>query len=219
MKTYGKSSLAVVLIALAVSGFLAISGCSDDDPVKVNEVSSIGAQSPDELVSYFLAAYGGMDFPGYQSILDSEFLMILSDATISEYPGLGTTINYSEEERIHERMFSGDNVTDPNGYLILGVSAITFNVFNLMGAWAATDNEEMFPNTVWAPYQVDLRIDRSQSYSSRTDGLVKIYARSHEVTVNGKVETYFLLAGMVDLTGLYKGSESTTWGIIKGMYR
>ena len=62
--------------------------------------------------------------------------------------------------------------------------------------------------------------DRGQDHGIlELDGIVKIYARSHVVTVDGKEKPFFLMAGMTDLTNIGKGVEDAPWGKVKALYR
>ncbi|MCK9996793.1 MAG: hypothetical protein KAH56_11005, partial [Candidatus Krumholzibacteria bacterium] len=136
------------------------------------------------------------------------------------FPDVGTTLDFTKEELIHQRMFSGELLIDPDGNFVPGTSAILFRVFMALDVWAPSDDEERFPGTVCAPYDLSLLFDRGQSFSTlNVDGAVKIYARAHEAEVGGATTTYYLMAGMVDLTGNGKGTESVSWGSVKALYR
>jgi hypothetical protein len=140
--------------------------------------------------------------------------------TTTDFPDLGTTLDLDKEGRIHERMFSGVNVIDPDGNDIPAVKTIDVTVFHPLGAWSPSDDEDSFPDTVWAPFDVQILFDRGPEYwTSKVEGLVKIYAKSHEVMVGDTKTTYYLMAGMKDLTGMKKGSENSVWGSVKALYR
>ncbi len=211
----------LMLAVVALAAMMILAGCSDDDdPVKVVPDPPIGAGSPDELVAQFLAAYGAMDLDNYLALLDPEFLMVLGEDTIDDFPDVGTTLDFTEEERIHQRMFSGESVTDPNGDFVPGVQTIFFSRFTALAAWSPSDDPDRFPETVWASYQVEIHFDRGQQFSTlRVIGMVKIYAKAHDVMVDGEEKTYYLMAGMVDLTGFGKGVEVESWGSVKALFR
>ncbi len=213
--------LILVAMAMALAGMMILAGCSDDDdPVRVEPDPPIGPKTPNELMVHFQAAYETMDLENYLALLDPEFLMILRDETIIDFPDVGTTLDFTKEEQIHQRMFSGELLTDPDGNFVPGTSAIVFNVFMALAAWEPSDDEGPFPGTVWAPFELDLLFDRGQSFSTlKVDGTVEIYARAHETEVGGTPTTYYLMAGMVDLTGNGKGTESGPWGSVKALYR
>ena len=52
-----------------------------------------------------------------------------------EFPDVGTTLDVNEELRIHERMFSGDAVYDPQGEFVAGVQSISFLSFRALDNW------------------------------------------------------------------------------------
>jgi len=211
----------LIVAAAVLAGMMIMAGCSDkDDPVRVEPDPPIGPESPDELVIQFLAAYEARDLEEYLALLDPDYLTLLSEITTEDFPDLGATLDLDEEMRIHERMFSGINVVDPDGNVIPAVKTINVTVFHPLGAWSPSDDEDSFPDAVWAPFDVQILFDRGQEYwTSKVEGLVKIYARSHEVMVGDTKTTYYLMVGMKDLTGVGKGSENSVWGSVKALYR
>ena len=221
MNQSSKTHVILVCAVAILAGMMILAGCSDDDdPVRVIPEPPVGPESPDELVSQFHATLETMDPGKYIALLDPEFLMILQEATTQEFPSVGTTLDIDEESRIHERMFSGESLIDPDGGLVPGVAAISFSIFTAQAAWAPSDDEDNFPGTVWAPFEVALLWDRGQSFSTmRVNGTVKIYARAYEIEVDGKSKTYYLMAGMVDLTNLGKSTEEASWGSVKALFR
>jgi hypothetical protein len=215
-----KTRVFLMLAVVALAGMMILAGCSDDDdPVKVSD-PPIGPESAGELVAQFLAAYEARDVEIYLALLDPEFLMVLRERTTLEFPNVGTTLDYTEEERIHQRMFSGDSVTDPNGDFVPGVQTIEFSEFMALAVWSPSDDPDRFPDSVWTSYEVVIMFYRGQEFSMlKVTGMVKIYARAHEVMVNGEEKTYYLMAGMVDWTGFGKGTEEISWGSVKALYR
>ena len=214
----GKSSARLVILIFAI--LLIVSGCNDDEPVRVVPVPDVGPESPEELIVGFMNAYAAMDAEKYMALLDQDYLMILSTLTTDQFPDVGPSLDIAQEERIHNRMFSGETVTDPLGNMIPAVKTIAFRVFKALDAWGRVGEGDRFPGTVWAPFEVELLFDRGPENSVlKLSGVVKIHARSHEVMVNSKKFTYYLMAGMTDLTYLGKGVEDTPWGTVKATYR
>ncbi len=219
-----KTLVFLMLAAAVLAGALVLAGCSDDDdPVRVEDdpVTPVpGPESAAELVAQFKAAYGARDVEKYVALLDPDYLMLLSAETTQEFPDVGETLNFAAEERIHQRLFSGKDVTDPHGDFVPAVKAIELLVFQALEGWSPTDDQDHFPGAEWAPFQVVLLFDRGQSYSFlKVNGTVKIYVRAHEVMVGGTNETFYLMAGMVDLTFFGKGTENTSWGSVKALFR
>ena len=208
-------------VILMIPVLLVVSGCNDDDdPVVVIPEPAVGPESATELVDQFVAAYSARNVDKYLALLDPEFLMVLQTETTQEFPSVGATLDYAKEERIHQRMFSGESLTDPDGEFVPAVQTIEFLVFTALDSWTAVGEGDQFPDTVWAPFEVGLVFDRGQAHGAlELDGIVKIHARNHVVTVDGKEESYFLMAGMVDLTNLGKGVDGTPWGKVKALYR
>jgi len=210
-----------VLLMLATAVLLTAAGCSEDDPVKVQDDDPVtGPATTAELVAQFRTTYEAMDVENYQALLDPDFLMLLTAETTGDFPDVGPTLDFDEEERIHTRMFSGDNVSDPNGGLVPGVQGIDFPVLMALTGWSQTDDTDNFPDTVWAAYEVVFHFNRGQEYSTlKVEGTVKIYARAHETMIAGTAHSYFLMAGMTDLTQFMKSTESHCWGSVKALYR
>ncbi len=49
--------------------------------------------------------------------------------------------------------------------------------------------------------------------------MIRFNAVRIDSTVGGEVQTYYQMSGQVDLTQGYKGTESSTWGGTKALYR
>jgi len=175
--------------------------------------------SPDILMANFQTIYETMDVEEYLEIMHPDFLTILQDATTEEFPDVGTTLDVTEEQRIHERMFSGEAVTDPNGEFVPGVSNINFGVFRARDSWTMSPPEDIIPNAEWAPFDVVFWFYRGQEFSSlRVDGEIRFYVTSRDSLHQGTVQKYYQMIGQVDLTGL-KAIEGTNWGSLKALFR
>jgi hypothetical protein len=210
-----------ILLISAVVVLLVAVGCNDDDPVQVQDRDDpvARAESPTLLMLQLMAAYEARNVNTYLDFLDPDFQMFLAPETTEEFPSVGTVLDFTEEENIHTRMFSGQAVTDPEGSLVPGVLAISVSSLPLVD-WSPTVETDPIQDAEWALYQVLIHFDRGQNYSTLiVEGTVKVYARAHETTVAGKKETYYLLVGMTDLTSSAKGTEDISWGAVKALYR
>jgi len=175
--------------------------------------------SPYQLMANFQTIYETRDFDEYRKLMHPDFLTILQDETIMEFPDVGTTLDVAEEERIHERMFSGEAVTDTKGYLVPGVLNIDFRVFRALDDWTMSPVGDLFPEAERAPFEVDFMFDRGQSYSTlKVNGTIKFYVTSRDSLHEGIDRQYYQMIGQVDLTG-FKAIETTSWGTVKALFR
>ena len=157
--------------------------------------------SPDVLMANFQTIYETMDYDEYCKIMHPDFLTILQEETIIDFPDVGTTLDVNEELRIHERMFSGDPLEDPNGDFVPGVVGISFNNFRALDAWTLSPGDDIIPNAEWAPFEVDFLFDRGQEFSTlKVEGTIKFYVTSRDSLYEGTVQQYYQMKGQVDLT-------------------
>ena len=221
MNQSNKTHFILVLVVAVLAGMMILAGCSDDDdPVGVLPEPIVGPSSSNELMDQFMTNYEAMDVEQYVALLDPGFLMLLQESTTQEFPDVGTSLDFAQEERSHIRMFSGEALADPNGDFVPGIMTIYFSYFRALDTWAPTDDEDRFPGAEWAPFEVGLLFDRGQNFSTlKVNGTVKIYTRAHEIEVGGTSKTYYLMAGMVDLTNLGKSVEGASWGDVKAIFR
>ena len=177
--------------------------------------------SPDVLMANFQTIYETMDIDEFRKIMHPDYLTILQEDTIDEFPDVGTTLDVNEELRIHERMFSGDSVTDPNGDFVPGVEGISFSQFRALDSWAVSPGDDIIPNAEWAPFEVDFLFNRGQEFSSlRVQGWIKFYVTSRDSLHEDVLRQYYQMLGQVDLTsGGGKVVENVLWGSAKAIYR
>lgn len=200
-----KSKFFLLLAAFAL--MIAPSGCifsPEDDPKpkpdpQPQELPFPG--SPDVLMSNFRAIYETRDFDEYQKIMHPDYLTILQQETIDEFPDVGETLDVNEELRIHQRMFSGDAVTDPNGDLVPGVTTISFSRFINQTTWAVSPPTDIIPNAEWALFEVEFLFDRGSTFSTLSvKGNIKFYVTSRDSMHEGSLRQYYQMIGQVDLT-------------------
>ena len=202
-----KAKFLMLLAAFAL--MIAPAGCifsPDDDPEPPGPGPSTDLPfpgSPDQLMANFQTIYETRDFDEYREIMHPDFLTILQEATTAEFPEVGTTLDVNEELRIHERMFSGDAVTDPNGDLVPGVAAISFAKFRALDAWTLSPADDIIPNAEWAPFEVEFLFDRGATFSTlKVDGVIKFYVTSRDSMHQGSVKKYYQMIGQRDETNL-----------------
>ncbi len=197
-------------------------GCSEDKKIVGPAPSSSlpFPGSPDLLMANFKTMYETRDYREFELIMALGFETILQQRTTLEFPDVGETLDLTEELRIHDRMFSGDAVTDPNGDLVPGVSNIFIEHFTPLGTWAVSPPTDIIPDTEWAVYDVGFLFDRGQNYSTlNVQGNIKFYVASRDSLHEGMVRPYYQMIGQVDLTDGSKSTETKSWGSIKALWR
>jgi hypothetical protein len=176
--------------------------------------------SPDQLMANFRTIYETRGHEEYVKSMHPDFLTILQESTIQEFPDVGTTLDFAEESRIHERMFSGDVVYDPEGMVVPGVQEIVFQWFRPLDEWSMSPPEDFFPGALWAPYEVAFLFDRGPYFSTlMVEGIIKFYVTSRDSLHGGVNLQYHQMIGQVDLTDSIKATEALSWGSFKALYR
>jgi len=200
---------------------LVVGACNDEDPPQVvTPAPIVEPRTPQELMASFQTAYETMDAAAYLGLLDSDYLFVLREETALRFPDLGETLDLAEERRIHERMFSGSSVVDPDGGTQPALLGMGFLEFRALDGWNGSDDPARFPDTVWAPFGVDFLFDCGQEFATyKALGTIKVYARRYTRLVGGKEVYSYRMAGVVDLTESGKGVERTSLGLIKAFYR
>ena len=216
-----------VLVPVLFGLALLCGGCSEEDanpvnPGPGNDVPDSDLPfpgTPDQLMVNFVTIYQAMDPVEYSLILDPAFETLLLAATQAEFPDLGPTLDVAEENRIHGRLFSGEALTTPEGDLLPPTKEVVFNVFRKVVDWGLSLPTDPIPETLSALYDVDIILDRGQSYAlARVQGQIRFYVTEAEGRIDGQPQTYYRLVGQLDLTGSLKGSEQTSWGSFKALY-
>jgi hypothetical protein len=183
--------------------------------------------TPDKLLRNFQTTYETMNFTEFNRMTDPAFFTILKESTYAAFPDVGPTLDAQEEIRIHERMFSMQDVTDPQGRLVNGIQAISFQAFQREGPWSPSAAGDQIPNAEYAVYDVVLVFDRGRNYSALlVQGAIKFYVSHRDTMINGVTRPYYRMRGQLDLTWDQKvgaagdkGVESNTWGSVKALFR
>lgn len=217
-----RGSLFFILLA---SLLLVSAGCSEDEksivgpaPDPLSDLPFPG--SPDVVMQNFQIIYETRDFDEFRLIMAPEFETILQQSTVQDFPDVGETLDLTEELRIHERMFSWDPVTDPDGDLVPGIHGISFSRFINLETWADSAPTDPIPDSQWALFDVEFLFDRGQSYSTiKVEGTIKFHVTSRDSMHQGTMQQYHQMIGQVDLTSGGWKSEDTCWGTVKALYR
>lgn len=220
------SARRILCLAAAFALMMAATGCifsPDDeggggDPPPPPQLQF--PDSPAKLMSNFQQTYEDRNFDWYVEMLHPNYKTVLQQETIDQFPDVGEFLELDEELHIHERMFSGNDLTDPNGEFVPGVAGIAFNRFEPMDAWRMSPADDPIPNAYFAPFDVDILFDRGQGHSFMSvKGQIRFYATSRDSLYEGEVRDYYQMAGQVDLTGVFKAVEESSWGSVKALYR
>jgi len=181
--------------------------------------------SADKLMQNFQTLYEQMDYQEFLKMIHPDYVMILRTSTVTEFPDVGTTLDVSEEQRIHERMFSKHDVMDPHGYLVPGVQSIRFQTFIRQGTWGTSPPNDPIPNAEFALYDAVILLDRGQSYSTlKVQGAIKFYVTHRDSVAGSANRPYYQMYGQVDLSldwaaSQGKAIESLSWGTVKCLFR
>ena len=153
-----------------------------------------------QLMTNFVAAHESGDFAAYRSLLRDDYIMLLQPATQEEFPDVGPTLDLAEELIIAERMFGGQAITNSQGDLVPGISAISFQIFEQQDNWTTSQPTDVIPNARAAQFEVTFLFDRQGDSTLRVDGLIKFYVTSRDSVVNDVTKQYFQMVGQQDLT-------------------
>lgn len=216
---------ALILFAASCVLALGIAGCGSD-PVAAPEAPwppAGFASTPDQLMANFRSAYETMSPAALLEMMRDDHLTVLQPSTILQFPDVGPTLDRTEETRIHERMFSRQDVLDPEGTLVPGIQSITFHGFSRQGDWTTSPANDMFPGTTCALYNVLVRFDRGQTYSILTvQGQIKFYVVARDSTHNDQTLPYYQFCAQMDLTQnslKARVTEASNWGNVKALFR
>ncbi len=191
--------LAAVALLILPAGCIFSPDDGEDKPTPTEELIPF-AGSEDQLMANFRTAYEDMDYSIFEDLLHPDFITILQNSTIQEFPDVGTTLDLAEELRIHDRMFSGQPVTDPDGALVQAISSISFDIFEQQVTWADSQPNDVIPNARFSLYDVTFLFDRPGASTLKVVGQIKFYVAGRDSVVGGVTKTYWEMIGQQDLT-------------------
>jgi len=219
--------LSTRLVFLMFAVLLTVAGCTEEDetpffPGSTDNIPDSALPFPDtpeQLMANFQEIYETMDVDEYRLILDPGFETHLQQATQDDFPGVGSTLDVTEEYRLHERMFLGEPLQDADGNFLPGIFGISFSKFRILVDWGDSLPTDPIPNTLSALYEVDILFDRGQSISTlKVEGSIRFYVAPAEGMWNGEPKTYYRLIGQLDLTNDFKSTAGMAWGSLKAWY-
>jgi hypothetical protein len=157
--------------------------------------------SRDALMRNFRVIYETLDFEAFADMMHEDYFMILQQSTIDEFPGVGLTIDLSQELRMHERMFSGDSLFDPDtGLAIPGISSISFGLFDQISPWTLSPLNDPIPDADFSEWDVNFTFDRAGFTTLSVEGTIVFYATSRDSLHEGIVQQYWQMVGQKDNT-------------------
>ena len=197
-----RTEVAFLLPALVLAALLA--GCSaesDPAPPPPPPAPPVGPATPGQLVQAFQTVYETMSAEEHARLLDAAFIMPLQSRTVATFPDLGPAIELAEALRIHERLFSQQDVVDPDQQAVEAVQAIAFQTFEPRGDWAEAAQGSAYPGTVNALFDVVMLFDRGGLPSMlKVQGTLRFHVARRDTVVNGVSGTYCRLRAISDLT-------------------
>ncbi len=196
------------LLMMGLVGLLLVpTGCIFS-PDKSNDIVNRGGgielvfpDTPSKLMENFTAIYTNMDIEGYRDLLAPGYKTILKPSTTSEFPEVGTELDYSEEIQIQTNMFSGNPGHDANGEQTNPISSIFFEPPVPQTDWEITPaTDPHFPGALNALYNVLFEFNRAADKTLQVTGQIRFYITSKDSLYNGAVRPYYQMLGQEDLT-------------------
>lgn len=201
LKTKNLVLLTLALVLTAAGGCIFSPGedppCTDCNPVPGLPFPD----SPEQLMLNFKAIYEDMNFAEYRKMVHPDYIMILQPSTQTEFPDVGPTLDISEELQMHDRMFSKQDVTDPDGLSVPGVQTIQFQTFARQNPWSRSAGDDQIPNADFALYDVVFLFDLgAREKVLKVQGAIKFYVTHRDSVVSGVTKPFYQMYGQIDLT-------------------
>lgn len=177
--------------------------------------------SPAQLMLNFRTAYETRDIALYRNLLDPDFLMLLKESTIFDFPELGSTLDAAEDQGIHEAMFAGSAGRDASGNLTNPVSSISTGSWVQLTNWTANMPPDPIPGGESALFDVAIDFNRAGDKTLQVRGQVRFTVAAADSLHLGANRSHYRLSGLWDFTE-EKGAEdlvSATFGSVKALWR
>lgn len=215
-----------LFLALLLPSMLLAPACSDDDKDPGSPQPEVGLPFPDtpeQLVANLEAVYEAKDAGGLMDLYSEDFLFILKESTTADFPEMGTFLDTVEEQRIHQKMFAGEDGTTAEGSPCKPISTIEWNAPIQTSGWETSPPDDPIPGVTSALFAVIALFNRVGDYTLEVKGLVKFYVTSRDSLHDGVVRPYHQFRGMWDFTE-DKGKDATglegnSFGAVKALFR
>ncbi len=177
--------------------------------------------SPTQLMLNFRTAYETRDIALYRNLLDPDFLMLLKESTIFDFPELGSTLDAVEDADIHAALFAGASGRDAIGNLTTPVSSIGFEDLFQLTDWEVTPQTDPVPGALAALFDLSVNFNRTGDKRLQVQGMVKFYASVRDSLHLGAIRPCYRMKGQWDFTieDVLKDMEGASFGSVKALWR
>jgi hypothetical protein len=213
-----------IMVLLAGVLLLAAAGCKDkDDPAPIDVPQDVlpFPDTPDQLMANFETAYAGMDLDVYRDeVLAEAYDFVLTPETVEHFGLPDGIFDLADELAITAKMFAGQ----PNEAGRV-VSDIEVQVLQPQGAWLPvpeTDpNFSGIPDALVRTYNMLIYFNMHGQFRYEVQGSQIFCVAPDTVLHEGALTPRYRLRGQVDQAAwhLDKGTENTTWGSLKALFR
>jgi hypothetical protein len=209
--------IATVLLGSALLAVLAIAGCSSTSGPEPADstVEYLDPTTPLNVMTNLKRAYGDMNVERYMECLAPEFVFHLDDGDVAggdipEYWLAGT------ERAIHTNMFAE---SPPDSSLKVKSIQLTLTLLSI----TYDDMEPGGPDydTATVSEDVDLRVNLANGITYLVNAPANYVLRLEQVNTETGVEDSWTIIEWFDIGSASVGgrTESSSWGLVKAMYR
>ncbi len=179
------------------------------------EYEELFPDTPDKVIQNLRSAYQQMNIDAYRHILHPNFVFKFQQYDIDNLNLPSDHFTREEDLASTENMFSGQIVGE-----VPAVGSISWPMLEGISVWETSYNPE-YPNSQRRLYSFAINITRPGATTLIFHGQQEFYVTSRDSMVDGSPTPYWQLLGQVDLsdTGVARGTEDATWGVIKWLYR
>ncbi len=175
--------------------------------------------SPDQLMANLRTVFDNQVVSLIDDLLAADHVTYLDSTATFAYPAMGGTLAREDELAALGRIFSGDDVTDPEGEIIPGVGLISVTSLVKQGDWSVATGEDRVPGAQHATFNLNVFVHRWSGDDLTVDGSVDFYAVARDSLVDGEVRDYWQLIAQDDFGPTTPGTGALSWSGFKAMYR